>query len=142
MASIYVIGSLDNIPRVNAIADALRGIGLEAFDSWSHGGKDMDRCWQEWEKAHGHTYKEAFNSYHAKHVFGFDKAHLDRCDSGILVLPAGRSGHLELGYMSGRDKPTFILLDSEPVRYDIMYRFATEVFTSTEEMIGYFTSRP
>ncbi len=37
--------------------------------------------------------------------------------------------------MLGKDKPGYILLDGEPDRFDIMYNFATDVFTSIEEML-------
>jgi len=39
-------------------------------------------------------YDDALKGYAADHVFEFDKHHLDRCDTAILVLPAGKSGHL------------------------------------------------
>ena len=48
----------------------------------------------------------------------------------VLVLPAGRSAHLELGWMLGRGKPGYILLDGKDDRYDVMYQFATGVVTS------------
>jgi hypothetical protein len=41
----------------------------------------------------------------------------------------------------GSGKPGFILLDDDYVkegRFDVMYRFATEVFESKEEMLDYF----
>jgi nucleoside 2-deoxyribosyltransferase len=50
-------------------------------------------------------------------------------------MPAGKSGHLELGYFVGRGKPAFILFDEVPTRFDVMHQFATEVWTSNQEMI-------
>jgi nucleoside 2-deoxyribosyltransferase len=72
-------------------------------------------------------------------VFEYDRGHLDRCDAALLVLPAGKSGHLELGYMAGRGKPVYIYFPSEPERFDVMYKFATKVFVSIDEMTSYFT---
>jgi nucleoside 2-deoxyribosyltransferase len=72
--------------------------------------------------------------YAAKHVFEFDKHHLDRCTGAILMLPAGKSGHLELGYIIGQGKPGYILLDGEPTRFDQMYQFAKDVFYNKEEL--------
>jgi len=54
---------------------------------------------------------------------------------GVLVLPAGKSGHLELGYMIGQGKPGYILLDGEPERFDVMYNFATGVFTNLSDLL-------
>ena len=68
-------------------------------------------------------------------MFEFDKVHIDRADFGLLILPAGKSGHLELGYMIGCGKPGYILLD-KPDRWDVMYQFATGIFFSVEDMIS------
>lgn len=135
--SIYVIGSLRNegIPEVSS---TLRTLGLDVFDDWYAAGPEADDYWKKYEIGRGHSYKEALRGHAARHVFEFDKHHLDRCDAAVLVLPAGRSGHLELGYVAGTGKPSFILLDEEDSRFDVMYQFATEVFHSKEEMIEYF----
>jgi nucleoside 2-deoxyribosyltransferase len=132
--SIYVMGSMRN-PRVPEIANLLREAGWDAFDDWISPGPNADDCWQEYEKQRGRTFREALDGYHAQHVFALDKYHLDRCDVGVLVLPAGKSAHMELGYLRGCKKPTYVLLDGEPERFDIMYLFATECFTSVDELL-------
>lgn len=136
MTSIYVIGSLRN-PLIPEIGNALREIGLEAFDDWFAAGPEADDSWKTYEQGRGSTYSGALMGYAAKHVFDFDKFHLDRVDSGLLVLPGGRSAHLELGYMIGRGKPGYVLMDT-PDRWDVMYRFCERVFFSKEEMVEYF----
>ncbi len=134
MKSIYIIGSMRN-PRIPELAKSIRmALGFEAFDDWHSPGPEADEFWQKYEKDRGRTYKEALEGHHAKHVFNFDRYHLDRCDAAVLVLPAGKSGHLELGYMIGRGKKGYILLDGEPERFDIMYNFA-KVFTSEAALI-------
>ncbi len=138
MRSIYVIGSMRN-PRVPEIAQALRGLGIEVYDDWHSSGPESDDRWQAYEKARGRTYREALAGYHAQNVFALDKLHLDRCDAALLVLPAGKSGHLELGYTLGRDKPGYILLEGEPDRFDVMTLFATAIFTSVDEMLAELT---
>lgn len=140
MKSLYLIGSLrnENIPE---LAKSLRSVGLDVFDDWHSAGPEADDYWKAYEISRGHDYAQALQGYAARHVFEFDKHHLDRCDAAVLALPAGRSGHLELGYVIGTGKPGFILLDGEESRFDVMYRFATEVFHSQEEMLGYFGSR-
>lgn len=138
--SIYIIGSLRNeeIPR---IGNALRGIGIDVFDDWFAAGPEADDYWKKYEQGRGRTYEEALEGYAVKNVFNFDKTHLDRVDAGLLVLPAGRSGHLELGYITGLGKKSFILSD-DPERWDAMYRFATKVFFTEEKMLDYFASQP
>lgn len=140
MKSIYLIGSLRN-PLVPEIATSLRGVGLEVFDDWYAAGPKADDCWKEYEQKRGRTYTEALNEYAAEHIHDFDLVHLNRCDMGLLALPGGKSSHLELGYVIGLGKPGFILLDESKDRWDVMYRFANQVFRNTEEMVDYFKER-
>lgn len=137
--SIYLIGSLRN-PRVPEIATSLRAIGLDVFDDWYAAGPEADDYWQKYEIAKGNSYSEALAGYAANHVFEFDKYHLQRTDASVLVLPAGKSGHLELGYAIGLGKPGFILLDKQPERYDVMYRFATAVVSTLDELVSKLTN--
>lgn len=137
--SIYLIGSLRN-DAIPEIADLLSNLGVEAFADWWGAGPEADDWWKTYNEKRGVDYFDALNGYAAQTVFNFDKTHLDRCDAGLLVLPAGRSGHLELGYTVGRGKPAFILADDKlgVERWDVMYAFATKVFRNTEEMVDYF----
>lgn len=130
---IYVMGSLRNA-QVPVIGNALRAAGHGVFDDWFAAGPEADDKWQEYEKARGRTYAEALDGLAAHHVFSWDRTWLSVCDVGVLVLPAGASAHLELGWMIGRDKRGFILMDGEPERYDVMRKFATVVF-SVDELI-------
>lgn len=132
--SVYLIGSLRN-PKVTELGNRLRAQGFDVFDDWASPGPETDTFWLEYEKARGRTYTEALQGHHAKEVFQFDKRHLDRCDVAVLVLPAGKSAHLELGYTIGKGKRGYILLDGEPERYDIMYQFATGIFTKEEDLV-------
>ena len=121
---LYLIGSLRN-KAVPELASYLRGRGIGVFDDWFAAGPIADDSWQEYEKAKGVSYDVALKGYAARHVFSFDCYHLNRVDGGILTLPAGKSGHLELGYLSGLGKPTYVLFDQEPERWDVMYQFAS-----------------
>lgn len=121
---IYLIGSLRN-SEIPGIAKRLREEGFFVWDEWYSAGPEADDHFQKYHMNKGYTYSEALKSEVAQHIFYFDKAHLDLCDYGILVYPAGRSCHLELGYMAARGKKTFILLDSDPERYDIMPQFCS-----------------
>lgn len=131
--SIYVIGSLRN-PKVPLLGAGLRELGFNVFDDWFAASEIADDSWQAYEKARGRNFAEALAGYAAQHVFHFDKAHLDRCDAAVLLLPAGRSGHLELGYQIGRGKPGYILMESEPDRFDVMYNFASGVFFDPKDL--------
>ena len=119
---IYLMGSLKN-DQIPHIANKIIELGFEVFDDWFSPGPEADDFWRKYEKVRGSTHKEALNNYAAKHIFEFDKYHIDRCQIGIMIMPAGKSGHLELGYMVGQGKPCFILFDEEPQKWDIMHIF-------------------
>jgi hypothetical protein len=131
----YLIGSLRN-PEIPLLAQRMREAGLhDVFDDWHAAGPEADDHWQEYEKARGHDFASALGGFAAQHVFEYDKHHLDTCDAVVLVLPAGKSGHLEFGYAIGKGKTGFILLAEEPERFDVMYAFADKVFTGAGPLI-------
>jgi nucleoside 2-deoxyribosyltransferase len=109
-------------------------MGFDVFSDWWAASEDADDWLRDYYKARGFNYKETLNSFAAQHIFEFDKRHLDRTDLGVMVMPAGKSGHLELGYLVGQGKPGYILFDREPERVDIMYNFATDVFFDFNEL--------
>lgn len=134
--SVYLIGSLRN-PKIPELANQLeRELGIEVFDNWFSAGETADDSWRDYEILRGRNFGQALKGYSARHVFEFDFKHIERCDAAILYMPAGKSGHLELGYALGRGKKGFILFDALPDRWDVMYRFATEIFFDRGELFN------
>lgn len=131
---IYLIGALKNRGIVN-VANDLTKQGFEVFADWMCPGPDADTYLLEYAKNRGWSYKQALQSFAARNAFEFDKVHIDRAHAVVLVMPAGKSAHLELGYARGTGKPGFILFDQEPERFDVMYQFATDVFFNQAELI-------
>lgn len=138
MKKVYLIGSLRN-PEVPALAGLIRELGFDVFDDWYAAGPEADDKWRDYEKARGRTYKQALTGLAANHVFDFDLAHLNASAMGVLLLPAGRSGHLEAGLLVGQGKPVAVLIDS-PDRWDVMYKFL-DVCTSLEELTTWLKER-
>lgn len=134
MSNIYLIGSLRN-SRVPELANELRALGYTVFDDWFAAGEHADDAWRDYEIGRGHNLKQALAGYAANHVFQFDMYHIRKADIGILLLPAGKSGHLELGYMIGFGCKSYIVYPEEPERFDVMYLLADKVLSSTEELI-------
>lgn len=133
MSLIYLIGSLRN-PEIPVIGNYLRSKGFEVFDDWFAAGPIADDSWQKYEEARGHSSAEALKGHASKHIFAFDFFHLNRADMAVLALPAGKSGHLELGYTIGKGKPGYILYDKEPDRWDQMYQFSNGIFYDKESL--------
>ena len=145
---VYLIGSLRN-PKLPLFGNELRAIGIDVFDDWWGAGELADDSWRQHETIKGRSFEEALGSRWVEHIVEFDLEHLNSSDVGVLMLPAGRSGHLELGFLIGRNKLTYVLFDGEPYnRWDIMYNLATKVFLSQDLLLeelrkaqeyGYFT---
>ena len=138
---IYLIGSLANeeIPKISNKIE--RETGFEVFDSWWSPGRKTDTYWMEYELERGRSHKEAMNGYHVWNVFTFDKYHLDRADIAVMIMPAGKSGHAEMGYFAHSGKPVYILYEGNPSKYDVMQRFAREFFYNLEELIQHLKDK-
>lgn len=135
---VYLIGSLRN-KRIPELAEKLRGTGIDVFDDWYAAGEDADDYWRDYERARGHDFVQALDGHAAEHVFEFDRDHLESCDVAVLVGPAGKSAHLEAGYVIGRRTRCYALIDQDPERYDVMYKFFDGVFNTERDLISVLT---
>lgn len=137
---LYLIGSLRN-PRIPELAATIRRSlpDVEVFDDWYAAGPEADDYWKSYEVEKGHSYREALDGFAANHVFDFDKHHLDRCTHAVLVLPAGKSGHMEITYAKyGAKANAAILLDpDDDPRFDVMYKFVDRVLMDDHELINW-----
>lgn len=109
---IYVASSWRNDIQPGVVA-LLRGAGHEVYDfknpKWNESGfhwSEIDQGWQYWSFK---EYLEALEHPLALSGYKSDIDALDWCDVCVLVLPCGRSAHLELGYAVGQQKLTAIL---------------------------------
>lgn len=84
---------------------------------------------------------EAVRSQRAIDGFKADKDALDWCDTCILVLPCGRSAHLEAGYAAGQGKDSYVLLHEDKFEPELMYLLNTEISTSVEQIIELMAGR-
>ena len=134
---IYIVGSLRN-ENIPVIANKLREANpeWEVFDSWYSPGPKADDYLRDYCKGKGLSYKEILQDWAATHIFEFDHKHIMRSTDIVMIMPAGKSGHLELGYARGKGKRGYILFDEEPERVDVMYQFATDVFFDFDELVA------
>lgn len=133
---LYLIGSLRN-GRIPELASRIRADhpGIEVFDDWYAAGPEADDYWKRYEQDRGRTYQEALRGRAARNVFNFDRHNLDRATHALLVLPAGKSGHMEIMYATyGVGAKTAILLDPDDVRWDVMYQFIPTILNNDEEI--------
>lgn len=67
---------------------------------------------------------EFINTKQATKAFNEDRKYIEWCDLLIMVLPCGKSAHLEAGYAKGIGKKVFILGSFPSGEFDVMYKFA------------------
>jgi hypothetical protein len=140
---LYLIGSLRN-ERIPELANKIRkdNPDVEVFDEWYSAGPRADDHWKDHQRSKGLSYQEALRGYAAKNVFNFDRRHLDRSTHALLVLPAGKSGHMEIMYAAyGVGAKTGILLEEEDVRWDVMYQFIPTILNSDKEINRWLNSK-
>jgi hypothetical protein len=70
----------------------------------------------------------------ARALFDKDMNALRSCDACVMVLPCGRSAHLELGYAVGAGKRTIALLQGE-CEPDLMYKMVDRLCVSIDEVL-------
>lgn len=138
--NIYVASSWRNEVAHRAALNALRAAGHECYDfrnpvpgdngfSWSQ--IDPDRAWLKDPK----RFRSGLQHPIAQHGFGLDMSALRSADATVLVLPCGRSAHLELGYSVGAGKRTIVLLDSPMSEPELMYLMCDAICVSSQEVI-------
>jgi hypothetical protein len=137
---IYIIGSLRN-ENIPIVGNAVRAAGFEAFDDWHGTGPKADDHWFEYEKLRGRSFVDALSGRAAQHTFQLDRDNILRSEGVIMVLPAGKSGHMEFGFARGNGKPGVILVDKEPDRYDVMYNFASKVTYDVQDAITFIAGQ-
>jgi len=122
---IYVASSWRNT-RHSTVVTILRGVGHDVYDFKNPEGKsfhwsEIDPDWQKWGPG---EFQKGLDHPLAVEGFAQDKKALDDCEVCVLLLPCGRSAHLEAGYAVGQGKPTYILL-SKGEQPELMYKFCT-----------------
>lgn len=122
---VYVASSWRNDHQPGVVAE-LRAAGHEVYDfrnpapgnegfAWS----EIDSDWLGWDPA---RFAEMVTSHPvAQRGFFHDKAALDWCDTCVLVLPCGRSAHLEAGFAAGRGKRVIWWLHEDRFEPELMY---------------------
>lgn len=137
---IYVASSWRNQIQ-DVIVEVLRASGFEVYDFKNpapgdngFGWSEIDPDWKAWTAS---MFRRALESKPAERGFALDMAALRACDVCVLVLPCGRSAHLELGWACGAGRRTLALvLDSAgPHEPELMYKMLDSVCISVHEML-------
>ena len=136
---IYVASSWRNA-RQPEVVRALSQDGHQTYDfhnphpspsafQWS----EIDPDWQDWQ---ANSFRQALEHPLAERGFQSDLNAIRQAHALVLVLPCGRSAHLEAGWAAGQGKPVCVLLDqqNEP---ELMYKMASHLATSLPELLAW-----
>lgn len=126
------------------VIHVLRAAGLDAYD-FRNPPNGAGFGWEEVMPAYvPGSERTSVEDYlagleHPRAVEGFDSdfAAMEKADTFVLVLPCGRSAHLELGWAVGAGKRTAILLDGPDVTPELMYKMVDLVTPSVHELLGW-----
>jgi hypothetical protein len=120
-----------------SVVQTLRLGGHEVYDFRNPGDGEhgfawsaIDPLWQSWTPA---KFRDALHHPMAVHGFDLDMAALAACDVCVLVMPAGRSANLELGWAVGQRKWTVVFLP-ERCEPELMWRMCSRVVCSIPEL--------
>ena len=138
MSRIYVASSW-RCPEQPGVVTALRDAGQEVYDfrnprpgdhgfAWS----EIDPDWLDWDPE---TYRGLLDGPIAQAGYLSDYNAMVWADTFVLVLPCGRSAHLELGWAVGAGKRTAILLSPNGFEPELMYRMVDKLATSVDELL-------
>ena len=89
--------------------------------------RQIDPEWQQWSVA---AFRRGLRHPMAAAGCHQDFAGMKWADACVLVLPCGRSAHLEAGWFLGRDKPLIVFIPGNP-EPELMYRLA-----GSERIVG------
>lgn len=137
MNRIYVASSWRN-DQQPGVVDRLREEGHEVYDfrhprpgddgfRWS----EIDCAWEHWVPQ---QYRAALSHPIAEEGYKSDFDAMGWADTCVLVLPCGRSAHLEAGWFAGSGRRVLILLDESP-EPELMYKMADSICLDLDEIV-------
>jgi hypothetical protein len=136
---IYVASSWRN-KRYPAVLDALRSAGHDVYDFRHPAPGDHGFSWHECAVNEElvdpkHFRDDVLTRARPRQAFTSDMSALHRAKATVLVLPCGRSAHLELGYAVGAGQSTFVLMDERVDEPELMYLMCSKIVVSVDELI-------
>lgn len=146
MARIYISSSWKNEAQPSLV-DLLRQHGHQVYDFRHPSGRDDKNVWEEVTAS---LHMSA--SYHQEILLPEDfdrllreeKVHdrfnehfnaMNDADTCILLLPCGRSSHVEAGYMAGNGKRVFVYDTSTHITPELMYFTFNGYFHIEEDLL-------
>jgi len=139
-SSIYVASSWRNKDQ-SKVVSILRNIGFNVYDFRNPGPGDKGFHWSEidpkWQSWTENQYIESLKNPISEDGYKKDFNAMAMADTCVLLLPSGRSAHLEAGWFVGVGKSLYIVC-TEPTEPELMYKMADGIFPNIKEMTEFF----
>lgn len=132
--SIYVASSWRNTMQP-AVVIMLRTAGFEVYDFKDANGFHWEEIAEDYEQWTEEEHIAALTHPAAERGFKQDMDAMREADTFVLVLPAGRSACLELGWAVGQGKKTVILMEQD-MRPDLMMKMVDHMVPDVVELLG------
>jgi len=133
---IYIASSWKNQKEVLALADSLEKQGFEVDAFCRSTYKRYSFHWSELvddeNDLANYDAIEFLADPRTQRAFREDKRWLDWADTVIMLMPCGRSSHLEAGYAVGQGKRLYIYGLFPKGEFDVMYGFADGLFRTEQ----------
>lgn len=146
MVRIYVASSWRNDRQPDVVSELL-GEGYEVYNfrqpepgddgfHWS----DIDPAWKSWTPE---KFRKGLDHPIAELGYSKDFAAMCWADVCVLVMPCGRSAHIEAGWFVGHpDKTLVILLDTTIGESELMYKMADHICVDMGEVKEALSCQP
>lgn len=121
----------------------LRDLGHEVYDFRNPAQGQSGFGWRECKLPWGETIDMHDMGLYVRHIaqnpmaqagFRRDRDALHWCDTCVLLLPCGRSAHLEAGYAMGQGKETFVLLSPDGFEPELMYLLGDHICETADDL--------
>jgi len=136
MSKIYLASSWKNADLVRSLATYLEQQDLEVDAFCQATDSRYSFHWSELVDTEEELQRYDALSFLAdprvQRAFTEDKRWLDWADTIVMVMPCGRSSHLEAGYAKGQGKRLFIYGEFPKGEFDVMYGLADGLFRTIE----------
>lgn len=135
---VYVASSWSN-PYQPEVVERLANSGHAVYDFRNPSEDNAGFHWSEigldGEPVTAQEMLPALERPRAVEGFDLDFGAMQKCDTCVLVLPCGRSAHLEAGWFVGQGRELHILWIGKE-RPDIMVKMATMIHGSVDSVVA------
>lgn len=138
---IYVASSWRNEFHKETV-EALTDLGHDVYDFKSDLGASF-----HWNEVGVNSETESLVTYlvgidrpRAKAGFRSDMGALATCDLCVMLLPCGKSAHLELGYAVGAHKLTAIIINDSELQPELMYKMVDHIAVELGDFIAWLNN--